>query len=75
MRLGAEWRVESTKTFVTTRGYFEESGGASGFGLQFAGPDAKLLRHVFVGQRENMSGIEWLRLLMFAYDVPHEEQP
>ena len=75
MRVGAEWRVESAQTFITTRVFLESTGGVSEFGVRFAGPDAKLMRVFYAGRRGNMSGIEWLRLLMFAYDVPHEEQP
>ena len=75
MRVGAEWRVESTKMFITTREFFQESGGTGGFGLQFAGPDARLLRLVYVGRRGTMSGFQYLRLLNYAYDFPFEEQP
>jgi RHS repeat-associated protein len=75
VRVGAEWRVESAKTFITSREFLQEWGGTGGFGLQFAGSDARLLRQVFVGRRGNMSGIQYLRLLNYAYDFPFEEQP
>lgn len=75
MRLGAEWRLESAKTFITTREFFQETGGAGEFGVRFAGPDARLLRLAYVGRGRSMSGIQYLRLLNYAYDFPFEEQP
>lgn len=75
MRVGAEWRVELTKTFITTREFLQEWGGTGGFGLQFAGSDARLLRLVYVGRGKYISGIEYLRLVNYADDFPFEEQP
>ncbi len=75
LRVGAEWRVESTKTFVTTRQYLEDAGGVSRFGTRFAGPDARLLRQDFHQRKGKLSGIEYLRLYMYYYSIPYEEQP
>ena len=75
VRAGAEWRVESTKTFITTRQYLEDVGGVSRFGARFAGQDARLLRQDYQQRRGRLSGIEYLRLYMYYYNIPYEEQP
>jgi len=53
----------------------QAAGGVSLFGARFAGLEALLLRQAYLERRGALSGIERLRLLMFAHDIPYEEQP
>lgn len=75
MRVGAEWRVESASTFITTQGYLNSVGGTNGFGIRYAGDDARLIRQAQVRGDGKMSGIQRLRLILWARNFPYEERP
>lgn len=78
-RIGAEWRVESVQTFITTRGYLDNVGGVPGFGAAYLPEDARLWRQGFIfgmcTRQRCYSGIERLRIALFATEYPHQERP